>query len=261
MWARAMERALRMNPVLAGELPIRRQSLHDVVVDRLRDLIVEGVLVPGQRLNERLLSEQLGVSRTPLRESFKVLAAEGLVEILPNRGARVAALTVADFKEVVAVLGGLEAVVGRLAAAQIDRDGLETLELLHRTMVAHYRRQDLPAYFRVNQQIHQYLVETTGNRTLLDIYVALNLRIRRFRYMANLANQRWAQAVAEHEEIMKALRSRDGEALGNLLQLHLRTKADHVLQSLSRQGDDPSIPLAANERIIPQRGLLDPRGT
>jgi DNA-binding GntR family transcriptional regulator len=221
-----------MNTALVGDLRIRRQSLHDVVVDRLRDLIVEGVLAPGQRLNERLLSAQLGVSRTPLRESFKVLAAEGLVEILPNRGATVAPLTIDDLKEVVDVLSGLEAVVGRLAAARIDADSLETLELLHRTMLAHYRQQDRPAYFRVNQQIHLHLVEAARNRTLLDVYVALNLRIRRFRYLANVANTRWSQAVAEHEEIMKALRRRDGEALGDLLQVHLRTKTEHVLQSL-----------------------------
>jgi DNA-binding transcriptional MocR family regulator len=85
-----------MNTEMAGEWRIRRQSLHDVVVDRLRDLIVEGVLPPGQRLNERVLSEQLGVSRTPLRESFKVLAVEGLIALLPNRGATVTPLTIGD---------------------------------------------------------------------------------------------------------------------------------------------------------------------
>ena len=109
-----------MSNELAGDLRIRRQSLHDVVVDRLRDLIVEGVLSPGQRLNERLLCEQLGVSRTPLRESFKVLASEGLIEILPNRGATVAPLTIEELKEVVDVLSGLEAVVGPLVAERID---------------------------------------------------------------------------------------------------------------------------------------------
>lgn len=221
---------------MVSELRIRRQSLHDIVVDRLRDLIVEGVLAPGQRLNERLLCEQLGVSRTPLRESFKVLAAEGLVELLPNRGATVASLTVGDLKEVVDVLSGLEAVAGRLAAERIDTDALQNLELLHRAMLSHYQHEDLPAYFRVNQQIHRSIFEVTGNRTLLDIYLALNLRIRRFRYMANLAPSRWAQAVAEHEEIMKALRRRDGEALGTLLQVHLRTKTEHVMQSMASRG-------------------------
>lgn len=221
-----------MNTAMVGDLRIRRQSLHDVVVDRLRDLIVEGVLAPGQRLNERLLSEQLGVSRTPLRESFKVLAAEGLVAILPNRGATVTPLTSDDLKEVVDVLSGLEAVVGRLAAERIDADSLRTVELLHQTMLSHHQHRDRPAYFRVNQEIHLRLVEAARNRTLLDIYVGLNLRIRRFRYMANLDESRWAQAVVEHEEIMKALRRRDGNALGNLLQVHLRTKTEHVLHAL-----------------------------
>lgn len=220
-----------MSATLIGDLRIRRQSLHDVVVDRLRDLIVEGLLPPGQRLNERLLCEQLGVSRTPLRESFKVLASEGLIEILPNRGATVAPLTTEELREVVDVLSGLEAVVGPLVVGNIDDAGIEKLETLHRTMLEHHRQQDLPAYFRVNQEIHLLLVESTGNRTLLETYTALNLRIRRYRYMANLANDRWAQAVVEHEEIMQALRRRDGQALGHLLQTHLRAKAEHVLHS------------------------------
>ena len=220
-----------MSAILAGDLRIRRQSLHDVVVDRLRDLIVEGLLQPGQRLNERLLCEQMGVSRTPLRESFKVLASEGLIEILPNRGATVAPLTTDELREVVDVLSGLEAVVGPLVVRNIDDAGIAKLETLHRTMLEHHRQQDLPAYFRVNQEIHLLLVESTGNRTLLETYTALNLRIRRYRYMANLASDRWAQAVAEHEKIMQALCHRDGQALGRLLQAHLRAKAEHVLLS------------------------------
>ena len=236
-----------MSAAVVGDLRIRRRSLHDVVVDRLRDLIVEGVLGPGQRLNERLLCEQLGVSRTPLRESFKVLASEGLIEILPNRGATVAPLTIEELKEVADVLCGLEAVVGPLAAARIDALGVQRLEALHQAMLEHHRQGDLPAYFRLNQEIHLRLVEATGNRTLLDTYTALNLRIRRYRFMANLASDRWAQAVAEHEEIMRALRRRDGTALGALLQAHLRTKTEHVMHSLLSQeaADGAAVPSAA----------------
>ena len=125
---------------------------------------------------------------------------------------------------------------------------MQKLESLHRTMLKHHRQQDLPAYFRVNQEIHLLLVEATGNRTLLDTYTALNLRIRRYRYMANLANERWAQAVAEHEEIMQALRRRDGKALGHLLQTHLRAKAEHVLNSgLSQPSRHEAIPPSAAE--------------
>ena len=144
------------------------------------------------------------MSRTPLREGFKVLASEGLIEILPNRGATVAPLTIEDLQEVVDVLGGLEAVVGRLAAEKIDAGRVQKLEALHRAMLKHHRQHDLPAISKINQQIHLALVEATGNRTLLDTYTALNLRIRRFRYLANLASDRWAQAVSEHEEIIQA---------------------------------------------------------
>ena len=137
-----------MSTAVVGDLRIRRRSLHDVVVDRLRDLIVEGVLGPGQRLNERLLCEQLGVSRTPLRESFKVLASEGLIEILPNRGATVAPLTIEELKEVADVLSGLEAVVGPLAAARIDAAGVQKLETLHeRDARASPRRATCPPTF------------------------------------------------------------------------------------------------------------------
>ena len=236
-----------MSTAIVGDLRIRRQSLHDVVVDRLRDLIVEGVLRPGQRLNERLLCEQLGVSRTPLRESFKVLASEGLIEILPNRGATVAPLTIEELRRSSTSCAAWRRWSGPSPPAGSTPPASERLEALHRAMLEHHRQGDLPAYFRVNQEIHLRLVEATGNRTLLDTYTALNLRIRRYPLMANLANDRWAQAVAEHEEIMQALRRRDGTALGKLLQAHLRTKTEHVMHSLLSQeaADGAAVPSAA----------------
>ena len=79
--------------------PIERQSLHDAVTARIRDMIVDGAYLPGSRLPERVLCETLGISRTPLREALKVLASEGLLEIAPNRGARVAGLTADDVDE------------------------------------------------------------------------------------------------------------------------------------------------------------------
>src|SRR5262245_65605730 len=97
--------------------PITRRPLHEEAADRLRDLIVQGRLAPGSRLNERLLTAQLGVSRTPLREAFKVLATEGLVELLPNRGAVVSQMDPAKLSEALAVMGALEALAGELACA------------------------------------------------------------------------------------------------------------------------------------------------
>src|SRR3954469_16418423 len=96
-------------------LPISRRPLHEEAVERLRELIVQGQLAPGQRLNERLLCQQLGISRTPLREAIKLLASEGLVALLPNRGSQVATLEAGRLAETLAVMGALEALAGELA--------------------------------------------------------------------------------------------------------------------------------------------------
>src|SRR5678810_1388782 len=100
-------------------IPIIRRPLHEEASDRLRDLIVQGRLAAGARLNERLLTAQLGVSRTPLREAFKVLATEGLIELLPHRGAIVARLTVEDLDHMFPVLQAIEGLAGELACAKI----------------------------------------------------------------------------------------------------------------------------------------------
>lgn len=212
--------------------PIVRLSLHDQVVVRLRDAIVEGRLAPNERLNERVLCARYGISRTPLREALKVLAQDGLVALLPNRGAVVTPLTATELDQTVEVMAPLEALAGELVAARIGPAGIAEIRALHHEMCAFHARGDLPAYFRANQAIHRQLVEHTGNRILASTYVALNARIRRFRYMANLSPDRWEQAVAEHEQILAALSARDGSRLGRLLRQHLVNKADAVKANL-----------------------------
>jgi DNA-binding GntR family transcriptional regulator len=202
----------------------RPASLHETVVERLRDLIVEGDIAPGERLSERRLTEQLGVSRTPLREAFKVLAAEGLVELLPNRGARAAPLDEAQIGDLFEVMAALEALAGRLAAARIGADELAEIAALHFEMLAQYTRRRRPEYFRLNQAIHAAIIAAARNPVLAATYQNLAGRMRRARYLANLSEERWREAVAEHEAILAALQARDGERLAALLAAHLRNK-------------------------------------
>src|SRR5664279_1603620 len=107
--------------------PIARQALPAAVADRLRTLIIEGELAPGARLNERELSERLGVSRTPLREAFRMLAADGLLVQLPNRGAQVVALSRDDVRHAFEVMASLEGLSGELAAQQVTDVDVELL--------------------------------------------------------------------------------------------------------------------------------------
>ena len=122
-------------------LPLARSTLPQAAAERLRALIVEGTLAPGTRLNERELSEQLGVSRTPLREAFRLLASEGLLDQLPNRGVQVAALSRDDVRQAFEVMAALEGLAGELAAARVTPADLADLEALQADLEqAHARR-------------------------------------------------------------------------------------------------------------------------
>jgi len=205
------------------------------VVERLRDMIIQGELAPGVKLNERVLCERLRTSRTPVREAIKYLASEGLVELLPNRGAIVTPITATTVREMFVLLGALEALAGELACANASDADIAGIRALHYQMLAHHTRGELAPYFRCNQQIHLRLVECAGNATLVNIYRALNGHVRRARYMANLSRERWDHAVEEHEKILDALIRRDSALLPLLLRSHLSNKMQVVLESLGQQ--------------------------
>src|SRR6202040_84145 len=140
----------------AGADPDREDlSLHDEILTQLRDHIVEGNLDDGARVPERQLCEMLGISRTPLREALKVLASEGLVDLLPNRGARVRQFSEKDIRELFDVMGGLESLAGRLACENITDEEFSEVERLHHEMYGFYLRRDMHRYFQCNQLIHQ----------------------------------------------------------------------------------------------------------
>ena len=210
------------------------QSLHDEILTRLRDHIVEGNIPDGGRIPERQLCEMLGISRTPLREALKVLAAEGLIELLPNRGARVRQLSERDLDELFDVMGGLEALAGRLACENISEAEIAEIERLHYEMYGFYLHRDMHGYFRVNQLIHQKIVEASRNATLRTAYANFAGRIRRVRYAANFARKRdrWGEAMREHEAILEALRRRAGGELSDILFKHLRNKRTATIEHL-----------------------------
>lgn len=213
--------------------PVVRTSLYDEVAQKLRDMVIEGRLEPGTRLNERVLCDQLRVSRTPLREAYRLLAAEGLLQLLPNRGAVVAPLSLAELDATIEVLAALEDLTGKLAATRINALALAQLQARHHEMVAHHLREDLPAYFKANQDIHLALVAATGNDVLQREYRLLNIRIRRYRYMANLSPERWRESIDEHERIMQLLVAGDGPGLGTQLAAHLVNKLKAVKKRMA----------------------------
>ena len=213
-------------------LPIARRPLHEEAADRLRELITEGVLAPGARLNERVLCEQLQVSRTPLREAFKVLAAERLIELHPNRGASVAALSVADVEHLFELMAALEGLSGELAARRRTEGELDEIRALHFEMLAAHARRDLPAYYRLNRAIHETINRCARNPVLAETYDSVNLRIQNLRFRSNFNREKWDTAVAEHVAMVDALARSDAAGLREILERHLRHKREAVLDEL-----------------------------
>ena len=232
---------------MAQVIELSRGALHDQVAQRLRTLLVEGAIVPGAKLNERELAEQLHVSRTPLREAIKRLAAEGLVDLLPNRGAVAVRLGEADIEHAFEVLAALEGLSGELAATRASDAEVVEIRALHYEMRACHARADLSGYYRLNAMIHAAINAAAGNPVLTQHYAAINARVQALRFRTNQDGAKWQRAVHEHEQMVEALAARDAVALRQVLVQHLRHKRDTVLQLL-RDGTAYPAPVARTPR-------------
>lgn len=221
--------------VMDDAQPLRRKSLHEELAENLRALIQSGELAQGTKVPEKDLCTAYGVSRTPLREALKVLAADGLITLEPNRGAWVTKITEKDLVEVFPVLGMLEALSGELACARITDAEVEAIAALHAEMVGHFRAGDRAAYFRSNQAIHESILAAAANETLTQHYRQLAIRVRQARYVANMTAERWQQAIDEHEAMLEALRARDATRLSQILRIHIDHKAQTVREWIEAQ--------------------------
>ena len=215
---------------------IHRRYLHDEVAERIRDLIRSGELEPNSRVNELELAERFGISRTPLREAIKILATEGLLELLPNRGARVAAVNEAEIDEMLEVIAGLEANAARLLAKRITDSEIADIAELHEAMLEAFERRDEARYFTLNRQIHEAMMRAAKNATLAQLYAGLSSRIQRFRYAAHKTPEQWQRAIDEHEEMLRLMIERDGEKLAALMERHILGKKEPIAAQFGAMG-------------------------
>jgi DNA-binding GntR family transcriptional regulator len=170
-----------------------------------------------------------------LREAIKALAAEGLVELLPNRGAVAVALTEADVRNTFEVMAGLESQSGMLAAQRITEPELNEIRALHLEMMAAHVRRDLSTYYRLNAVIHRAINAAAKNPVLSSTYDQVNARLQALRFRSNQDEDKWNNAMAEHTHMIDALQARDGLALRDVLLKHLENKRDVVIAQLLAQ--------------------------
>lgn len=221
---------------MTGLAPLRRTTLAEAAAEALRGLIGDGTLAPGERLTEAELSARLGISRIPLREALRALAAEGLVSIEPHRGAVVTPVTPEEVDEVFPVLAALEGCAGELAAERMGEAERHEILGLHEAMLAAHRAGRRRQFLAHNEAIHDRIVAAARNPTLAALHRALSLRLKRIRYVARVDDRSWERSVAEHEAMMTAILRRDGPALGAALREHLASKREAVREAVARAG-------------------------
>ena len=211
----------------------RKGHLHTEAAARLRSMILSGELPPGARLRELQLCQQLGVSRTPVREALRTLAAEGLVDLLPNRSVLVSQLHAPDLEHLFVMFGAVEGLAAELACQRITEGEIAEIGRLLAEMVDYHTRKERAPYMRVNQEIHRRTVEIAANPVLYSVWQSLVPRVERARALANLDTGRWTGALFEHTKMFTVLAARDGKQLNQLTREHFVNS----LPFLQRSGD------------------------
>ena len=204
-----------------ADAPIARQPLHELVAGRVRDMIIEGRLAPGDQVNESRLCAELGVSRTPMREAIRTLSGEGLIVLRPGRSTIVRAFTAEEARDMLDVIVEMEALAGQKACENATDAQIAEIASVHDQMLAHYEKSERLAYYKLNQQIHSMIVEASGNATLSEMHALLQGRMKRIRFVGHNAPENWQGAVAEHDQMIDALKIRDGRALAEVLRRHI----------------------------------------
>jgi DNA-binding GntR family transcriptional regulator len=206
---------------MTTQTALLRFNLHEMLVSAIREMIVSGELRPGDKIPEQELCRRFEVSRTPLREALKVLASEGMLQLLPRRGAIVARISPEEINELFPIMAALEALAGELVCKRVTTEELSELQDIHDRMLRNHAAGDEPAYLQANRQFHETLVRFAANATLQSCYLQILTRTRAFRFVARKSSENWRIAVEDHCQIMEALHKRNTRLLSRLLRRHV----------------------------------------
>ena len=211
---------------IAAERP---KSLAEQSADKLRELILLEKLPPGLQINERELSELLGVSRTPVRDAIRLLEVEGLVDYSGTRRPRIADPSIETLSQWLMVQGALEGLAGEQACENATDEELAQIADLQAQMVEIAESDDRLRLFDLDMQFHCAIVAAAHNPPLVETHELYNSRLWRARFVSSQRRANREQQMQKHQAIVDALLSRDGTAAAQALRLHLRTAIDNII--------------------------------
>jgi DNA-binding GntR family transcriptional regulator len=193
---------------------------------RIRDMIRRGTIKKGDRIPEEPMCRAMGVSRTPLREALRILSSEGLIELIPNKGAYVAQPSIKAIGEMFYVMSILEAACARVCTEKLDNAGLKRLDDLYQKLEEHCQAEDREKYMAVNHSFHSLVQELSGNKVLSEVINGLRQKILLYRYRQIYQPDRLKESMQEHRDLQQAFRERNPEAAARFMQAHLIRQFD-----------------------------------
>lgn len=209
------------------------QPLRDVIFETLRNAIVNGDLRPGERLMEVYLAEQMGVSRTPVREAIRKLEADGLVVMEPRRGTRVAEISVKDIVDVLEVRSALDRLATGLAAKRIQPPQIKALEAVHKQYAANVQKESIEGAIKKDIEFHDLIYLASGNPRLVAAASSLREHIYRFRVIYLRDISKAVDVETEHNGILEALRTGDERTAGANAEHHIRHQMETIIDSMN----------------------------
>lgn len=203
-------------------MQLKKSIYHVQIADMLRDMIMTGEIREGDKIKENELCSSMGVSKTPLREALRVLSVEGLIELVPNRGAFVTRPEFTEIREMFDIMVLLEGFCARSACEKMDQKDFSLLEKLHGQLEQKFASDDQEGYIQINNQYHSLVQELAGNRSLNQIIDGLRKRVLLYRFQSLTAQGRMDESIQEHRELLEIFRKRNHKKAEVLMQNHLK---------------------------------------
>ncbi len=211
------------------------QPLREVICESLRNAIKNGKLKPGERLMEVQLAEELGISRTPVREAIRKLEQEGYVIMLPRRGTYVSSVSVHDVQEIFEIRTALEKLSTGLAARRIENEELEQLQKLLTKIEGYIEKHDIDNIVKTDIEFHDLLYKVSRNERLSGIISNLKEQLSRFRTLSMSYPGRLEETLEEHREMVEAIASGDVEAAREAAERHMVRAEETLLKAMREQ--------------------------
>jgi len=228
---------------------IKKNTLHEEIVNNLKDMIMAGEIKEGDKINENELCVFMGISKTPLREALRVLSAEKIIKLVPNKGSYVCKPTIEEIKEMFDVMSVLEGICARTATGKMTDSNFARLEKLHEKLEESFQRRDQKNYIKFNNVYHIFLQEVAGNETLNQIIYGLRQKILLYRFKSLNLPGRFEESIQEHRELLKVFQERDPEKAEILIKTHLKNQS-YAVEKLSQMINEEEQQEVSKDRVI-----------